>query len=78
MQPRSPASSVYCGSGSGRVQCSPLSTNAELLFCQAPISFSIDSANNSSTVYCDYDIRLYEETCDVVYSYRYNYEFSVK
>lgn len=77
MQPRSPASSVYCGTGSGRIQCKPLSTNPELLFCQHLISFSIDSASRSSTVYCDYDIQLYEETCDLVYSYRYNYEFPV-
>jgi eukaryotic-like serine/threonine-protein kinase len=78
MQPISPNSSFFCGTGGDPIQCAVMSTNSDLLFCQKTISFSVDSGKNSNIVFCDYEIRLLENTCGELISYQYKYEFPVR
>ena len=78
MQPISPNSSFFCGTGGDPIQCAVMSTNSDLLFCQKTISFSVDSGKNSNIVYCDYEISLLEESCGELITYQYNYEFPVR
>lgn len=78
LTPMSPASSFYCGTQAYQSQCTVMSSNPDLLFCQQSLSFSIDSARNSSSVYCDYEIRLEEANCAELHTYRYAYEFPVQ
>lgn len=78
LRPDAKTSSFFCGTGSGIRDCSVMATNTDLLYCWQDISFSLESANRGDTVYCDYDIFLYQDGCGDIYSYSYSYEFPVK